>query len=432
MPGYLGLAARAQLVTQRVAYIAGQYPLVSLTFIQREIAALRAQGLDVITCSMRRTPPEQHPGPAEKAEAAATFQVLEALRHPVTALKAQADALRTPGRYLSTLALAWRTRSPGLKAALYQLIYFAEATVLARHLRAEAVTHMHAHFTTGSCTVAMLTSHLTGIPYSFMLHGPADFFEPLRWRLDEKTARARFVATISHYARSQLMFFSDPAHWDKIRIVHCGVDPALYREPGPERDDDETRLLFVGRIAPVKGLRLLVDALARLKDEAPDLRLTLVGDGPDRKMIEAAVTAAGLGDRVRFTGYLSQAEVAEELKAADIAVLPSFAEGVPVFLMEALASGKPVIATQVGGMGELVQHGENGLIVPPGDTDGLVEAIRALASDPDRRAAMGAAGREKVTAEFDIAREAARLAALILGQGGPGVRPIPAERETSR
>ncbi len=425
MPGHLGLAETAQSVTPKIAYIAGEYPLVSLTFIQREIAGLRKLGLDVITCSMRRTPPEQHKGPAEKEAAATTYYVIEQMKNPLRLLAAQRLLFSNPGAYLRALRLAWKTRAPGLKAALYQAIYFLEATVLIRHMKAEGVTHMHSHFTTGSTTVAMLASEISGIPYSFTLHGPADFFEPLRWRIGEKAARARFVATISNYARAQLMFFSDPAHWERIHIIHCGVDPDRYAtDPAPVRETCE--LVFVGRIAPVKGLRLLLQAMRDLADELPDLRLTIVGDGPDRALIEDA--AKPLGDRVRFTGYLSQDEVVDVLKGADIFVLPSFAEGVPVCLMEAFAASRPVIATTVAGVGELVESGESGLLVPPGNAAHLTDAIRRLARDPALRAAMGAAGRARVTAEFDIDIEAARLATLFLGDGAEEIRPRPRER----
>ena len=404
----------------KIAYLAGEYPLVSLTFIQREIAALRRLGLNVITCSMRRTSSGQHKGPAEKEAARTTFHVIEQMKNPLRLLAAQGAALTRPKAYAKALGLAWKTRSPGLKAMLYQAIYFLEATVLIRHLKAEGVTHMHSHFTTGSTTVAMLASELSGIPYSFTLHGPADFFEPLRWRLDEKTKRAAFVATISNYARAQLMYFSDPAHWDRIHIIHCGVSPQRYEAAAaPERDTCE--LLFVGRIAPVKGLRLVLEAMRDLADALPELRLTIVGDGPDRALIETA--AKPLGDRVRFTGYLSQDDVAEALKEADIFVLPSFAEGVPVCLMEAFASSRPVIATQVAGVGELVKTGENGILVPPGNAAELADAIRQLARDPDLRAAMGARGRRQVEVDFDIDVEAARLATLFLGAGDEGIRP---------
>ena len=411
----------------RVAYLTGQYPEVSLTFILREVEALRALGMEVQTCSIRRTPPEQHPGPAEKEAARTTFHVLEAARNPLRLIGTQLSLLRHPGRYFGALALALKMRSPGIKSLLYQLIFFAEATILARHLSREGVQHLHNHFTFGSATVSMLVSKLIDIPFSFTLHGPADLLEPYRWRIDEKTARARFVATISHYARSQIMFFSDPAYWDKIRIIHCGVSPDRYEQPHvaplPPRRDDEVRLLFVGRLAPVKGLRVLLKALEGLIAEIPGLHLVLAGDGPDRANLEKA--AAPLGDHVSFTGYLSQDEVAAAMQSCDICVLPSFAEGVPVVLMEALASRKPVLATQVAGVGELVEDGINGFLVPPGDVESLAARIRTLAGDPDLRRRMGETGHARVGADFDISVEAARLAQLVLDPDGTDLRPAP-------
>ncbi|RYH07648.1 glycosyltransferase family 4 protein [Tropicimonas sp. IMCC6043] len=411
----------------RIAYLTSQYPTVSHTFILREVETLRRLGAEVLTCSIRRTPPAQHRGPAERDAAATTFNVLQSLRSPRRVLAAQARYLRRPGRYSATLALALRTSGPGLRAWLYQWIYFLEAVMLADHLESERVTHLHNHFTSGCGTVAMLASELSGIPFSLTLHGPADLEEPRRWRLDEKVARARFVAAISHFARSQLMLRSDPTHWPKIRIVHCGVAPARYEaeagDPIPERRDGEIRLLFVGRLAPVKGLRILLEAMGHLMVSLPDLHLVIVGDGPDRAALEAA--AAPLGAAVSFTGYLSQDEVASAMQSCDIFVLPSFAEGVPVVLMEALASCRPVIATQVAGVGELVEDGKSGFIVPPGDAATLADRIGRLAADPELRDRMGRHGQAVVRAEFDIETEAARLARLLVDVPGTGSAPRP-------
>lgn len=394
----------------KIAYLTGQYPEVSLTFILREVDALRALGADVKTISIRRTPPEQHPGPAEKQAAATTFHVLEQAKNPARLLAAQAYLFTRPRRYLAALRLAWKTRSPGVKATLYQLVYFLEATILARYLEQEKIDHLHNHFVFGAATVAMLQKELTGIPYSFMLHGPADLFEPYRWALSEKAARARFVTVISHFARSQLMFFSDPKHWSKYHIIHCGVTPDRYSDLEVKREDDKIRLVFVGRLAPVKGLRVLFKVLEDLRDDIPNLRMTVVGDGPDRARLEKA--AKDLGGMVHFTGYMSQDEVAQTLAASDICVLPSFAEGVPVILMEAFAAGLPVIATQVAGVGELVVDGESGYLVPPGDENALASRIRDLASNPGLRKSMGETGRNKVMADFDITHEADRLLQL--------------------
>ncbi|MEM7645214.1 MAG: glycosyltransferase family 4 protein [Pseudomonadota bacterium] len=398
--------------TAPVAYLTGEYPAVSHTFILREVEALRALGRTVLTCSVRRTGPEHLRGPAERQAAETTFHVLEAAKRPATLLAAIGGALSQPGRLLSTLALAWRTCPPGWKATLWQAFYLVEALVLARHLKATGAVRLHNHFAMASSSVAMLTSSLTGIPYSFTLHGPADFLETTRWRLDVKIARADLVACISQFCRSQGMLFSDPAHWSKMRIVHCGVELDRYG-PG-DGPRDSARLLFVGRLAAVKGVRVLLDALAKLHANHPDATLTLVGDGPEREAIEVHAQELGLGEAVRFAGYLGQDEVAAELGRADLFVLPSFAEGVPVVLMEAMASRLPVVATRIAGIPELVEDGVSGRLVTPGDADALAGAVSELLSDPEGRTRMGAAGRETVAAAFDVAREAARLDRLFV------------------
>ncbi len=392
----------------KIAYLTGEYPRATDTFIQREIAALRGLGFDVLPCSIRRTGAEHLVGEEQRQEAARTFHVLPATARPGRLVKAKLRALATPGRFFDALALAWRTAPKGLRGRLYNLIYFAEAMVLADHLRAEGVTHLHNHIAKSSCTVAMLASALSGIPYSFTLHGPDIFFAPEHWRLDEKIARARFVACISDFCRSQGMLWSDATHWEKLKIVHCGVDPARY----VAGDRDGTKLMFVGRLAGVKGVPVLLDAFAAAREVMSELSLTMVGDGPDRAALEAEVRTRGLQDAVHFAGYKSQSEVAELLAGHDALVLPSFAEGVPVVLMEAMAARMPVIATQVGGVGELVRPNETGLLVSPGDADGLRDAILSLMGDAARRDAMGAAGRARIDAEFTATTEAARLARL--------------------
>lgn len=392
---------------RRIAYLCGMYPAVSLTFIAREIEALRGLGTDVLTCSIRRTPPEQHPGPVEQAHAGETFNVLPATLDPLRLGRALVWALARPKRFGAMLALAWRTGGPGLRAAALQAAYTLEAVVLARHLDQNRVEHLHNHFVSASCTVAMLAARLAGVSFSWTLHGPTDFIEPLRWRIDAKVAEASFVACISHYARAQAMMLTSPDHWEKLKIVRCGIAPDFYDRPRPARPGAPLELLFVGRLARVKGLPVLFEALADL----PDLRLKVIGGGPDRQaLIEAA---APLGDRVSFPGNRSQDDVADALTRTDIFVLPSFAEGVPVVLMEAMASRVPVIATRVAGVAELIEDGVSGALVNPGDAEGLARAIRRMADNHDGRTAMGDAGRQKVTADFEIGREAEGLLGYI-------------------
>lgn len=396
-----------------IAYLTGEYPRATDTFIQREIFALRAQGVEVETCSIRKTGIEHHVGPEQQKEYQNTFYVIAAAKSPLHLIQCHLKALmRAPGRYFSALGLALKTRPAGLKGLVYQLFYFAEAAVLAEHLRQRKVRHLHNHIATATCTVAMLTSRISGIPFSFTIHGPDIFFEPKHWRIDAKIAEARFVACISDFCRSQCMIFSDPQHWKKLNIIHCGIDPEKYQATSTA-DPDRPHLVFVGRLAGVKGVPILLKALSRLEQDVPGLHATLIGDGPERADLEDQAKRLRLDGVVHFAGYKSQSEVAEILTGADALVLPSFAEGVPVTLMEAMASSLPVLTTRVGGISELVADGVSGYLVPPGNVDALTERLRDLLSDPELRARMGQAGRAKVTSEFNQKTEAARLAQLI-------------------
>ncbi|MAS04774.1 MAG: colanic acid biosynthesis glycosyltransferase WcaL [Ahrensia sp.] len=393
-----------------VAYLASEYPKVSHTFILREIASVRRQGVDVLTCTVRRAGTKDVVGADQQAEADCTFAVLEAARKaplkvPVAHLGAFA---RSPRRWFQALVLAWKTRPPGLKAGLWQFFYFVEAGILADYLHRKKVVHLHNHFANSGCSVALLTSVMSGIPYSFTLHGPTVFFQPKWWRIDAKVAGARFVACISHFARSQAMLFSDEAHWNKLKIVHCGIRLEDY---GNTRVGSfSKRVLFVGRLDAVKGMPLLIDAFAAVLDTHPDAQLTIIGDGPARAKLEER--AKTLGKTVTFLGYQPQEEVARLLGEMDMLVLPSFAEGVPVVLMEAMASRLPVIASRVAGIPELVEDGVSGFLVPPGDLESLTARLEELLGDPALCAKMGEAGRAMVEAEFDIEREAARLVEL--------------------
>ncbi len=406
----------------RIAYVTGLYPLVSLTFIEREIAALRALGAQIETVSIRETPQNQHSGPEGRAAAASTHYLLREAKNPLSLLRAQLRVFRSPRQYFAALRTAWRLRAPGLKSCVYQMIYFLEATLMADFVDQCNIGHIHSHFAGNATMVALLTKALTGVPYSFTLHGPIDLFEPDTMKLGPKAEDAAFVALISHFARSQLMLFAGREHWDRFRIIHCGVDPTRYANaPALAQDASRCRLLFVGRFDPEKGVHVLFEALDALMPAYPDLTLTMVGDGQDRAELEAA--AARLGDRIHFTGYLDQAGVAQALADHDVLVLPSFSEGLPVILMEALASGRPVVTTQVAGVGELVRHGETGLIARPGDVETLRIHLESLIQNPALRAQLGAGGPAIVSTEFNVADEARRMAQLISGDLGVSVRP---------
>lgn len=396
-------------MSRKIAYLTGEYPRATDTFIQREVAALRKLGMNVQTCSVRRTGSEHIVGPEQAAEQAQTFHILEHAKSLPTLGRALLFALKRPKQLWATLRLAYATSPAGMRAGLWQVFYLLEAIVLAHMMAQRDITHLHNHIAKASCTVAMLASELSGIPFSFTLHGPDIFYEPHHWRLDEKIARAAFVACISDFCRSQAMVFSGQVQWDKLHIIHCGIEPERYADTGKP---DGKRLLFVGRLAAVKGVAVLLDALLHLKDTHPDVALTLIGDGPERAALETKCKELGLEQQVTFLGYQNQSAVAAALADHDIFVLPSFAEGVPVVLMEAMAAGRPVVTTRIAGVPELVEDGVSGILVPPGNQDALGTALETLLSST-ALATMGAAGREKVTTDFAIATEAAKLAKLI-------------------
>ncbi len=401
-------------IPQTIAYHMGEYPRVTDTFIQREVAALRQRGIDVVTCSVRQTSAEHHIGREQQEEAARTFYVQRAARSPLRLLAAHLRAsFRSPVRYGAAIRLAWRLAWPGLKGRLWNIAYFLEAGVLTDELRRRGVQHLHNHGGNSSCSVALLAATMGGIGFSFTEHGSAIFFEAAKWRLDLKAAHARFVACISDFCRSQVMLFSRTEHWQKMHVVHCGVDPTLFqarRHQNPAR-----QVLFIGRLVAVKGLPFLIEAWARIARQFPEVVLKVVGDGPDRQCLERRTVQLGLADRVVITGNQSQEQVRAHLRESDLFVMASFAEGVPVVAMESLAAGVPVVATRVGGMTELVEEGVTGLLVPPGNADALAEALAHLLDDAATRQRYGAAGRAKVEREFDVTCESGKLCRLFMG-----------------
>ena len=390
----------------RIAYLTGEYPRATDTFIQREVANLRSMGADVDTFSIRRTSDEHIVGEEQKIERDQTFYILPA--NIINLIVAHLNLLfSSPKKYLATIKLAWSTSQPGLRGVFYQFFYFLEAAIIAYQIKQKRIEHLHNHIAEASGTVAMLAAKMGDFSYSFTLHGPGIFFKPYQWRLDKKIEQALFVCCISNYARSQGMIFAPTEKWNRMHIIHCGVEPSLFdmvshQQPGK-------RLLYVGRIAAAKGLPILLESLIILKKQHPDILLTVVGDGSDRKDLEAMTVELGLSQNVDFVGYKSQTEVREYFQQTDVFVMSSFAEGIPVVLMEAMAAGVPVVATQIAGISELVEDSINGYLVPPGDSHLLTIRIEELLKDWELRTKFGTAGRAKVEKDFNVQHEAARL-----------------------
>ncbi|MDJ0730127.1 MAG: glycosyltransferase [Crocosphaera sp.] len=394
----------------RIAYLTGEYPRATDTFIQREVAILRKQGIEVDTFSIRRTGDEHIVGPEQKFERENTYYVLPP--NPWNLLISQLILLlRTPHLYLKGLMVAWQTKQPGIKGTLYQLFYFLEAGIVARQMKRRNIEHLHNHFANPSGNVTLIASMLGGFSCSFSLHGPAIFFEPKLWHLDRKIKEALFISCISYYCRSQAMVFAPMEYWDKMHVIHCGIEPDLFNKVSHQ--GQATQLLYVGRLAFVKGLPILLESLAQLQPNYPDLCLTVIGDGPEKEYLQQMVRELNLENQVKFVGYQSQESVRNYLQQTEIFVLSSFAEGLPVVLMEAMAAGVPVITTQIAGVSELVDNGINGYLVPPGNVAALTEKIEKLIVFPELRTQFSLKGRKKVAQEFNINDEVKRLSLVI-------------------
>lgn len=302
----------------------------------------------------------------------------------------------------------------GDRSLPYHLVYFLEACLLARWARAQGVQHLHAHFGTNSAETAVLAALMVPCPSSFTVHGPEEFDKPQALHLKRKTELSSFVAAISSYGRSQLFRWIPSEQWHKVKVVHCGLDASFCEGdilPVPEA----RRLVCIGRLCEQKGQLLLIEAAAILKKMGESLELVLAGDGEMRPQIEAAIRQHGLESSVRITGWISGAQVRQELQAARAMILPSFAEGLPVVIMEAMAMERPVLSTYVAGIPELVLDGETGWLFPAGDVAAMAVAMRdCLDATSDKLQAMGQSGRLRATQRHDIDKEADRIKVAVL------------------
>lgn len=391
----------------RIAYLVNLYPAVSHTFIRREILALERQGVSVQRIALHGwdtvLADEQ-----DHQERARTQYVLQqgvlGLLGPVIS-----TFLRSPLRFFSALALALKVGRRAFRPLPYHLVFLAEACRIFGWVRSSGVTHVHAHFGSNPAELAMLVQALGGPSFSFTVHGPTEFDQPTYHKLGEKAERAAFVAAISSYGRSQLYRWVQHKYWPKIKVVHCAVEPS-FRAIALTAPPAAPRLLCVGRICHEKGQMLLVEAAARVVKQGMPLELVLAGDGPVRPQVEALVASLGMQAHVRITGWLSGTQVRDELLAARALMLPSFAEGLPVVVMESMALGRPVATTYVAGIPELVLPGETGWLFPAGDIEAIAGAIRqCLAASADELARMGAAARQRVLQRHDPDTEAAKL-----------------------
>ncbi|WP_432241254.1 glycosyltransferase family 4 protein [Herbaspirillum robiniae] len=409
---------------RKIAYFINQYPKVSHSFIRREIAAVEEQGFTVQRIALRGWDAEVVDDD-DRAERDRTQYVLQRGMAGLLAPLARRLAA-SPGRFFSALTLAVRMAARGERGLPYHLVYLAEAAQVVEWTAAFGARHIHAHFGTNSTEIVMLAQALGGPSYSFTVHGPEEFDKPLALGLDEKIRRSAFTVAITSFCQSQLYRWVEQEAWSKVAIVHCGLDRAFYAD-APAQAAAAPRLVCVGRLCEQKGQLLLVEAAAQLQRRGLAFELVLAGDGEMRPQIEEQIRRHGLQEKIRITGWISSRQVREELLAARALVLPSFAEGLPVVIMEAMALRRPVLTTYIAGIPELVLHGENGWLFPAGDVERLVESMQAcLDASPQALEQMGEAAHARAVERHSIGTEAAKLARLFALHSAPQAQGVPA------
>ncbi len=390
----------------QIAYLVSQYPAVSHTFILREIRGIRRLGFEVRVASVRAADrPVESLTPEEREEQRATFYIKP--RGFAAALGANLRVLRrNPLGYMRGIVRAAR-----LGWSLKNFLYFGEAAVFVDWLRRERLSRVHMHFTT---TVGLLARALAPrVLLSATIHGSDEFIDPEGFHLRRKVAAFDLVCAISEFGRSQLMRFSEPRDWGKLRVARLGVDPETYA-PRPFRyNPSPFEIVSVGRLAPVKGQLVLIAALERLVRAGRPVRLRLVGGGEEHTNLEDQAARSGLSAHVIFEGWQTPDRIRDFYAQADVFALASFAEGIPVVLMEAMAMEIPCVATWITGIPELIRNEVDGLLVPPGNDEALAAALARLMDEPELRLRLGKSARHRVVEQYDLRRNIAALADLL-------------------
>jgi colanic acid/amylovoran biosynthesis glycosyltransferase len=405
-----------------IAYLVSRYPTLSMIFVLREVLALRDLGFCIETASIN--PPDRPPEKltsVEREEAARTYCVK---RHGVAgAATAHLTALLGNfAGYLRGWRLAFSLARLDPARLLLNLMYFTEALMVGRWMRRNGLAHLHVHLGSQAASVGLFTQSVFGVGYSMTVHGPDEFYDAEGQYLAQKIRAADFIVCISAYTQSQLMKLSPYEDWSKFSVAHLGVDPSQWApEPKPASRaafDVQTpfEILCVGRLTPAKGQHLLIDAVDGLLQQGRPVRLRLIGDGPDAASLRLSAAQIQTPQAVLFEGAVNQDQIRSFYRTADAFCLPSFAEGLPVVLMEAMAMQIPCVSTSITGIPELIRDGIDGLLVPASDLKSLIEALARLMDEAELRRRLGESGRSRVLKHFDLACNAKTLAAIFSAQ----------------
>jgi glycosyltransferase involved in cell wall biosynthesis len=390
----------------RVLYIVSLFPCWSETFIVRELTTLIAEGADVQILSLK--------APHEKLVQADAEKLLPRVRHPLPPLRAALERAKAFVAHPLILSSAMTKivsridRPMDIAKSLEALLRGLEHLSWIREYDPDVI---HAHWATFPSTVAWALAKILNKPFGFTCHAHDIFVNDHLLR--EKIEAARVPVTISKFNVEYLAAKATPQARERLNVVHCGVDLATIpfradgREPG--------LIMAVGRLDPIKGFDVLIDALGELARAGRRVRARIIGEGPLKESMQAAIARHGLGEMVEMTGAMPQPEVRKSLYQSAIFALPSVVtesgdrDGIPVSLMEAMAAGTPSVSTRVSGIPELIEHEREGLLVPERDPRALAAALARLLDDPKLGEKLASAARAKVEREFDAAAEARKL-----------------------
>ena len=408
-------------ILMRIAYLINQYPTISHTFIRNEIAALERQGFDVLRFAVRGWDSELRDPKDVEERSKTTYLLQDGSRGPILALAK--SFVTSPVQTSRALLRAIKMSIGSDRSLVYHLIYLGEACMVRDTMRAYGTDHVHAHFGTNAAEVAMLAKELGDVSFSFTVHGPEEFDKPIQLKLSAKIKAASFVAGVSSFGRSQLYRFSDNIDWPKIHVVHCGLGDDYLNAEYIEFSD-KPKLVCVGRLCEQKGQTILIRACAMLKARGLNFEVLLVGDGEMRADLEQEIANADLAQEVKILGWRSPEAIREILSDSKGLVLPSFAEGLPVVIMEAMSLGRPVISTYVAGIPELVRDGVDGFLIYAGSETHLADAMANLLKlDITEFKKIGTSARERVGVRHRAETEAQKLSELFLQRDQLGDGP---------
>jgi len=392
----------------KLAYLSSEYPGISHTFIFREIKTLRELGIPVLTASIRKPAHIDKMTSEEQKDAKNTIYIKSSsISHIITCHRSLIK--KSFKDYLVMLAKSASFTVNAPHSVVKGVGYFIEAGILLSWMHKNNVNHLHVHFANPAATVAMIASYFGTIFFSLSVHGPDMFYNVDTALLAEKVKCAKRVRCISLYCRSQLMRIIPYNMWGKLDIVRCGIDPDKFL-PRSEPDNKIPEILCVGRLVPAKGQHILLSACGILKERGIKFSLIFVGDGEDGPSLEHLACELGINDHVTFTGAIGQDQVVHYYNRADIFALVSFAEGVPVVLMESMAKQIPCVSTNITGIPELIENSENGILLQPSDIEGLANALETLITDKELRERLGRQGRKKVTEDYNLSANCRMMA----------------------